>query len=63
MSILVARYGKAFKPWQKCYASLPLHIKYTSKRENIAYRLIVSLRFFKIACGLKGKHRLHKYYK
>jgi len=57
MSILKARYGEEPRSWQKQYSLLPLHIKYVkyvNKKEDINYRLSVSLRFFKIACGLKN---------
>jgi hypothetical protein len=55
MSILKTRYGEEPKPWQKRYSSLSLHTKYTNKSGTTAYKLNVALRFFRIACGLKGR--------
>ena len=59
---MLPEYGKAYKPWQKAHKT-PLCHHYEDKHTEDACILMVSMRFLRIASGLKGKYTLHKYYR
>lgn len=54
-------YGKQPKPWQKLN-KIPLYHHYRDEMGDISL-LLVSMRFLRIASGMKGNYTLHKYYK
>ena len=58
----IREYGQEMKPWQK-NCKTPLHYDYDDKFLGKTCLLLVSMRFLRIASGLKGRYSLHKYHK
>jgi hypothetical protein len=59
---VMPEYGQNMKPWQKLYKE-PLYHYYEDARVGNACVLLVSMRFFRVASGVKGRYTLHKYYR
>jgi hypothetical protein len=58
---ILSEYGRQPKPWQKLNKT-PLYYPYRNKMGDTSL-LLVSMRFLRIASGMKGNYTLHKYYK
>lgn len=58
---ILPEYGKQPKPWQKLNKT-PFYHHYRDVMGDTSL-LLVSMRFFRIASGMKGKYTPHKYYK
>jgi hypothetical protein len=59
---IMPEYGQKPKPWQKLIKT-PLHYNYRDKLMGDTSLLLVSMRFFRIASGMKGHYSLRKYYR
>jgi hypothetical protein len=59
---IMPEYGQKPKPWQKLNKT-PLYHHYRDGFMGDTFLLLVSMRFFRIASGMKGKYTLHKYYR
>jgi hypothetical protein len=55
-------YGQRAKPWQRIYET-PLYYDYEDSLLGNTCLLLVSMRFLRIASGMKGHYTVHKYYK
>lgn len=59
---MMPEYGQKPKPWQKL-KDLPLYHQHRDGSIGDTSLLLVSMRFLRIASGMKGRYTLHKYYR
>jgi hypothetical protein len=59
---IMPEYGRDMKPWQKI-VNTSLYYHYRDGYMGDTSLLLVSMRFLRIASGMKGKFTLHKYYR
>ena len=60
---VVCEYGQQRKPWQKNYKTPLYHYYYEKGLQGENCLLLVSMRFLRIASGLRGRYTLHKHKK
>ena len=58
---IMPEYGQQAKPWQKIYER-SLYYDYEDELGKTCL-LLVSMRFLRIASGMKGHYTVHRYYK
>jgi hypothetical protein len=59
---IMPEYGQQSKPWQRLH-KIPLYYNYDDGLLGNTCLLLVSMRFLRIASGMKGHYSLCKYYK